>query len=212
MKEAKTQIITAVIAALATIFAAWIGKCNFNTVPEKENSQSLENTEQVISNQQNQAEKVENNQKKEITVHGDYVEGDKLETRVKELSQTKSAHKKEVMDSSKSDITRKYENTGSGNQINIEEMKGPLTFNTLEPPQPTFKLVGLENKEGLFVHKSKNHNLETEFKFQIKIEFSYSSSLSKNEIAAAFAIKTKYHINVNKKGSMFFVGGVKLML
>lgn len=34
---------------------------------------------QSIINQQNQADKIENNQTKEINVHGDYVEGDKYE-------------------------------------------------------------------------------------------------------------------------------------
>lgn len=208
MKDAKTQIITAVIAALATILAAWIGKCNFSTPPEKESGQPFENTAQVIPNQQNQAEKVENNQKKEITVQGDYVEGDKLETRPKETRQTKPVSQKQAIDSSKNEASRKYENSGPGTQINIEEMKAPLTLNTIESPPPIFKLINFEKNEGHFVGGLLHNQEGTEFKFKIRVEFSYYSKQGKNELAVAFNRETKYHITVGYKEGSFksFIG------
>lgn len=72
----KTEIKVALIGAAALIITTIVGLCYSS---KTESGLVPENTGQLVPGQQNQAEKIENNQKKEITVQGDYVEGDKFE-------------------------------------------------------------------------------------------------------------------------------------
>lgn len=154
----------------------------------KESTTPTEVSSQSIPNQQNQTEK---------------------ENQPKEAHQTKSTPKKEIIDSSKNEASRKYENSGPGTQINIEEMKAPLTLNTVEPPPPTFKLINLVKTEGRFFNYEPT-NRTTEFKFKILIEFSYSSKQPKNELSFAFGNKNVYHIQGGYKegSSTSFIGRV----
>lgn len=84
------------------------------TEAQKESVTHTEVSNQSIHNQQNQAEK---------------------KTRLKEAHQTISTPKKELIDSSKNETDRKYENSGHGTQINIEKNEAPINIHQEMPPR-----------------------------------------------------------------------------
>jgi len=72
IKNMKTEIKVALIPAIALIIATLIGQCYSTKNEQKEYKLPVKNAGQSISDQQNQADKVENNH-----IGGDYVAGDK---------------------------------------------------------------------------------------------------------------------------------------